>query len=72
VQILRGFSRTFETKPPKVILFEQNDDKRQSIPLLKSRAYSIYTVGKTLIRLKLQPVSSWSAAYHDYVAITCP
>ena len=68
-QVLRGFSHTLATKPPKTILFEQNNDRSSSIPLLKDAGYKIYGVAKTLLRLKLDPVSGWSSQYHDYVAV---
>jgi hypothetical protein len=68
-QVLRGFSKTLREFPPRAILFEQNDDKGQSIPLLRDVGYRIFGVAKTLLKLKLDPVSSWRPDYHDYVAI---
>jgi FkbM family methyltransferase len=67
-QVLRGFSKTLREHPPGAILFEQNDSKGQSIPLLRDVGYRIFGVAKTLLKLKLDPVSAWSPNYHDYVA----
>lgn len=69
-QVLRGFSHTLATRPPKVVLFEQNNNEGRSIHLLKDAGYSIHGVAKSLVKLNLQPVSNWSPDYHDYVAIT--
>jgi FkbM family methyltransferase len=67
-QVLRGFSKTLMASPPKVILFEQNDSKGGSIPLLADVGYRIHGIARSLFRLTLEPVSEWSPAYHDYVA----
>jgi FkbM family methyltransferase len=68
-QVLKGFLKTLRNHHPRAILFEQNDDRGQSIPLLRDVGYRIFGVAKTLMKLKLDPVSSWRPDYHDYVAI---
>jgi FkbM family methyltransferase len=67
--VLRGFSRALQHHPPKIILFEQNDETGQSICMLQKAGYRIQGVSKTLLRLDLRPVSEWSPRYHDYVAV---
>jgi len=68
-QVLHGFSRTLTTEPPKVILFEQNDNTGGSIPILKQAGYQISGVAKSMLRLNLKPVSAWSPEFHDYLAV---
>jgi FkbM family methyltransferase len=68
--VFRGFSRTLERQPPKVILFEQNDEHGHSIPLLQAAGYEVSGIAKSLFRLDLRPVSQWSPKYHDYVALS--
>ena len=67
-QVLKGFSETLRTHPPRVILFEQNDAKGRSIELLREAGYQIHGVAKSLLKLRLKPVSAWSTDFHDYVA----
>jgi FkbM family methyltransferase len=67
-RVLEGFAQTLRTHPPKVILFEQNNAKGRSIPILRDAGYRIGGIGKSLLRLRLEPVAAWSPRYHDYVA----
>lgn len=67
--VLRGFSRTLSSRPPRIILFEQNDPSGFSIRLLEEAGYRIFGVAKSLLRLGLRPVSSWNPAYNDYLAV---
>jgi FkbM family methyltransferase len=67
-EVLKGFSRTLKKSPPKTIVFEQTEPSG-CFRLLRNAGYSLRGIAKTLHRLKLDPVSDWSPAYHDYVAI---
>lgn len=66
--VLRGFARNLSTLPPKVILFEQNEERGSSIQLLIDAGYRVHGIAKSLLRLTLQPVSNWQPAFHDYLA----
>jgi FkbM family methyltransferase len=67
--VLRGASKILSSNRPRVILFEQNDPSGDSIPLLEQAGYRIHGVPKSMLKLRLQLVSAWSPAFHDYVAI---
>lgn len=67
--VLRGFSKTLSSCPPRFILFEQNEASGNSIRLLEEAGYRIHGVAKSLVRLSLRPVSSWHPAYNDYLAV---
>jgi len=66
--VLRGFSRTLTQSPPSMILFEQNEPRGAAISLLREVGYDIAGIAKTFWKLTLEPVSSWSPAYNDYLA----
>jgi FkbM family methyltransferase len=68
-KVLRGFSGTLKRCPPRVILFEQNDAREAPIELLIRHGYRISGVAKSLTRLRLHPITEWSPAYNDYVAV---
>lgn len=67
-QVLLGAERTLRQSPPKVILFEQNTATGTAIQILRAAGYRVAGVSKSLLRLRLNPVSEWSSKYHDYVA----
>lgn len=67
-QVLGGAERMLAKSPPKVILFEQNNESGTSIQILRAAGYSVSGVAKSLLRLRLEPVCAWSHDYHDYVA----
>jgi FkbM family methyltransferase len=74
--VLHGAAEFLHNSPPAAIIFESNDPrvpvaKRREITLLLSLDYRIYSVERSLLRLRLKPLDTDTdyRASNDYLAI---
>lgn len=70
-QVFKGGEEFFTVVKPDVIVFEENDrsaDIPESVSLVRSLGYEVYSLPKSLLSVKLETYRS-AANAHDFVAV---